>query len=33
MANNLEMALARYEKYGNKKPDENEDDEDFDPEE
>ena len=33
VANGLEAALARYEKYGNRKADENEDDEDFDPEE
>ena len=32
VANNLEKALARYQKYGNRKPDENDDDEDFDPE-
>lgn len=33
MANNLERALARYKKYGKRKADENEDDEDFDPDE
>ena len=32
VTNGLEKALARYEKYGNRKPDEKEDDEDFDPE-